>query len=182
MKPYKLGILVGRFQVLHKGHESMVLKAMELCERVAVFVGSSQESGTASNPFSYEERKSMLRAVFKEDIEIYPLPDAGLGNVSAWGEYVLEHVKNDCGMLPDLLISGKEARRQDWFDEGEGKNIAELSVPKYIEISASTMREYLINDDYDSWKEYICDELIPMYDTLREIVIKSKDNKETSSI
>ena len=33
-KPYALGILVGRFQTLHLGHEDMIGKALEMCERV----------------------------------------------------------------------------------------------------------------------------------------------------
>ena len=49
MKPYKLGITVGRFQTFHKGHQVMIDKAIELCDKVGVFVGSSQESGTNKN-------------------------------------------------------------------------------------------------------------------------------------
>ena len=52
-KPYKLGVLVGRFQTFHTGHEEIIRKAIELCEQVWIFVGSSQESGTLKNPFSY---------------------------------------------------------------------------------------------------------------------------------
>ena len=60
-KPFSLGILVGRFQALHTGHEQMIHTALALCDRVGIFVGSSQESGTANNPFSYETREGLLR-------------------------------------------------------------------------------------------------------------------------
>ena len=51
VKPFALGILVGRFQVVHAGHEQMIRTAMALCDRVGIFIGSSQESGTSKNPF-----------------------------------------------------------------------------------------------------------------------------------
>ena len=76
MKPFALGITVGRFQTFHLGHADMIEKAVAVCERVGVFVGSSQESGTAKNPFTYEQRERYLRRVFGDAIEIYPLPAA----------------------------------------------------------------------------------------------------------
>ena len=181
-KAYELGILVGRFQVLHTGHEDMIEKALMICDRVAVFVGSSQESGTEKNPFSYEMRKKMLTTVFGDRLEVYPLPDAGIGNVAGWGEYVLQHVKENCGRLPDLSVTGKEERRQSWFDGPEGAGVAELSVPKTIDISATRMREFFNADDKESWKRYVNKKLIPLYGEMREIVLSCRENKETRSI
>lgn len=181
-KPYKLGIIVGRFQTFHTGHESMINTAVTLCEKVGVFVGSSQESLTMKNPFSYEERERILRKVFSDKIEIYPLPDVGVGNNSKWGEYVLENVEKRFHRLPDILVSGKEGRRVDWFDCEKGFSIAELYVPKTIYISATTMREHLINDDFESFKQYTSEVLWDEYDNFRETVLKCKDNLVTSSI
>jgi cytidyltransferase-like protein len=181
-KPYRLGIIVGRFQTFHTGHESMIDKAVQLCEKVGVFVGSSQEQGTMKNPFSYSERERILRKVFGDKIEIYPLPDVGLGNNSKWGDYVLKNVKKRFDCLPDIIISGKEGRRIDWFDSEEGFSIAELYVPKTIYISATTMREHLINDDFTSFKVYTNEILWDEYENFRNTVLKCKDNLITDSI
>lgn len=181
-KPYKLGILVGRFQTLHSGHEDMINRAIELCDRVGVFVGSSNESGTSKNPFSYETREEMLKTVFGDSICVCPLPDIGVGNNSAWGDYVLKNVVERFGEMPDLLVSGKEARRVSWFDSVEGALIAELYIPKTIDISASQMREHFIDNDVESWKKYTNPKLWKMYDKLRQEVLGSKDNTDTGSI
>lgn len=181
-KAYRLGILVGRFQGLHAGHESMIEKAIELCERVGVFIGSSQEAGTNKNPFTYEERKEMLRAVFGERIEIYPLPDIGVGNNATWGEYVLQNVREHFDALPDLLISGKEERRIDWFDGEAGRSIAELCVPKSIGISATEMKDMLFRDDRETWRKYTNPKLWNMYDALRQSVLRSADDLRTDSL
>ena len=60
-KPFQLGIIVGRFQTFHTGHLDMVNKACAVCDRVGIFVGSSQESGTLKNPFTYDARYNMLK-------------------------------------------------------------------------------------------------------------------------
>ena len=83
-KPYKLGILVGRFQTIHLGHEKMVNTARELCQQVGVFVGSSQAALTCKNPFSYEIREEMLRAVFGATIRVFPLPVRRVREPDRW--------------------------------------------------------------------------------------------------
>ena len=182
MKPFALGILVGRFQVVHAGHEQMIRTAIALCDRVGIFIGSSQESGTSKNPFPYELRKTMLTNLFGDKVEIYPLPDIGVGNTAAWGDYVLENVQLRFGKMPDLLISGKESRRLDWFDSVRGVRIAELYIPKTIEISASRMRRFLIEDDRNTWESFVSPQNYALYPRLRQLALASRDHQETQSI
>ena len=181
-KPYKLGILVGRFQAIHLGHEKMVNTALHLCRQVGVFVGSSQESLTSKNPFSYEIREEMLHAVFGDAIRVYPLPDIGVGNNPRWGDYVLQNVEARFSCLPDLLVSGKEARRLDWFDSVAGLAISELYIPKSIDISATEMRQFFLADDFESWKKHTNPRLWSKYPELRQIVLASQSRRETDSI
>lgn len=181
-KPFSLGIMVGRFQTLHSGHEYMIRTALSLCDQVGIFVGSSQEAGTASNPFSYTTRLGLLRLLFGEQVRIFPLPDIGVGNNASWGEYVLKNVETQYDRTPDLLISGKETRRISWFDGIEGVNISELYIPKTIDISASQMRTFFLEDDRESWQRYTNRILWSQYDSLRQMVLDSKDNLETASL
>ncbi len=162
MKPFDLGIMVGRFQTFHIGHAYMIEKAVAVCEHVGVFVGSSQESGTAKNPFTYEQRETYLRRAFGDKIKIYPLPDIGVGNNSKWGDYV--------------------ERRISWFDSVVGVSVAELYVPKIIDISASEMRAWLIDGNFGQWKRYSPETLWDAYGEMRAAVLASKDNLETQSL
>lgn len=181
-KPFSLGILVGRFQTIHTGHEQMIRTALALCGRVGIFVGSSQESGTANNPFPYATREQLLSLLFGEQIQVFPLPDIGVGNNGTWGEYVLENVKKQYGAYPDLLISGKETRRINWFDGVGDVDISELYIPKTIHISASQMRSFFIQGDRESWQRYTNPILWSQYDTLRGLVLRSRDHDETASM
>ena len=181
-KAFGLGVIVGRFQCVHAGHEMMIDTALAVCDEVAVFIGSSQESGTNKNPFTYETRREMLSRIYKDRIKIYPLPDAGLGNCAAWGEYVVENVVKQTGRRPDLSISGKEERRASWLEGESGESIAELAVPKTVSMSASQMREFFAADDRENWQKYTDPALWDMYDELRAAVLSSMDNDETDSI
>lgn len=181
-KPFKLGITLGRFQTFHKGHQEIIDKALELCEKVGVFIGSSQESGTNKNPFTYEMRKEILNKVYGDKIFIFPLPDIGVGNNSRWGDYVIENVIKRFGEKPDLLISGKEERRINWFDGIGGLSIAELYIPKSIEISASEMRVMLLENNFEDWKKYCDRSLWNSFSEMRKIVFETYKNTDTSSI
>ena len=181
-KPFSLGILVGRFQTLHSGHEQMIHTALSLCSRVGIFVGSAQESGTVQNPFPYETRKQLLQLLFGNRVQIFPLPDIGVGNNGTWGEYVLENVKKQYGIYPDLLVSGKEARRISWFDGVQGVQISELYIPKTVDISASRMRSFFLRGERELWQQYTNPILWSRYDLLQKMVLESRDNDRTASL
>ena len=182
MKPYKLGLVLGRFQTFHKGHKQIIDTAVKLCGEVGVFIGSAQESGTEKNPFTYEQRRSMILRSCKKGVSVYPIDDIGVGNNSAWGEYVINCVKKCCGKTPDLFVSGREARRVDWFDGIEELVLSELYIPKSIEISASDMRKMMLQNDYKEWKKYAPKALWGDFEEMRRITQQSYGNKQTKSI
>lgn len=182
MRPYRFGLILGRFQTFHNGHKQIMDTAARLCDTVGVFIGSAQESGTEKNPFTYEQRRDMILKVCKKRTEVYPIVDMGFGNNAKWGEYVIARVRECCGKTPDLFVSGREERRVDWFDSVEDVCMAELYIPKTIDISASRMREYMISGDFDSWKTFMPKELWGDFKQLRETVAAACGNKKTDSI
>ncbi len=181
------GLVIGRFQLFHTGHEQIVRTALASCDRVLLFIGSSQEELTSTNPFSYELRCRIISRVFSEEVEsgrllLEPLPDLGAGgNQTVWGDYLLSAAKRILGVQPDLLVSGTEGRRVTWFEREYGR-IAELYVPKTVDISGSSMRRFMIEDEEALWRAYTNPLLWELYDELREIVLLSKDNNETASV
>ncbi len=167
MKQFKLGLILGRFQMLHKGHEYIIDKALDLCEEVLVFIGSSDKSNTNENPFDYETRYAMLDLVYGDKIKIAPLPDLGVGNVPRWGEYVLENAVKTAG-FPDCIVHGIEAKCDTWFSDDVRKKITFIKVDRGdIKINASTLRSYMYDNEYDKWKEYVNPLLHKYYSTLR---------------
>jgi len=182
MKEFKRGLILGRFQTLHKGHEYIIDKALEICDEVLVFIGSSDKSNTIENPYDYETRKAMLEVLYGDRIIIAPLPDLGVGNVPRWGEYVLENAEKVNG-FPDCIVHGIEAKCDTWFTEEVRKKITFIKVDRGdIKIDASTLREYMYNNEYDKWKEYINPLLHKYYSMLRIELMKAYVNPSKPKI
>ena len=90
-KKYDVLVFIGRFQPFHNGHKVVVDHALNLSERVVVFVGSANRSRSERNPFTFEERKQMIRASYSDGendrIMIMPLDDI-MYNDDRWVESV----------------------------------------------------------------------------------------------
>ena len=180
-KAFKFGLLLGRFQTFHNGHREMVRTALHTCDKVLLFIGSSQESRTEKNPFTYEERREFITSVFKKEINagtliILPLEDRGLGNNSSWGQYVLDSIPAEYGK-PDVAISAKEERRTTWYPD-----IAELLIPKYGDISATQVRKLMTEGNRTEWQKLVPSQNHRLFNKMREILIKSECNTNTQSI
>lgn len=70
----KIGYIVGRFNPLHNGHIELIEKMIEENDFSIIFVGSSNENNTYKNPYTFKERKRLLKNFFP-NIIILPLPD-----------------------------------------------------------------------------------------------------------
>jgi bifunctional NMN adenylyltransferase/nudix hydrolase len=70
-----LGVCIGRFQFLTKAHQAIIDTALAHGQ-VLVIVGSAGEARSVMNPWTFEERKSMLRAVYGDSIMIDSIQDS----------------------------------------------------------------------------------------------------------
>ena len=57
MKVFNTGIIVGRFQHIHNGHEKIINIGRSLCDKLLVFIDSYGEVPSFRNPYDYEYRK-----------------------------------------------------------------------------------------------------------------------------
>ena len=94
-KKYDILVFIGRFQPFHNGHKSVIDRALELSEKVIVFVGSANRSRTGYNSFYFHERASVIHAAYAgpeaDRIIIEPLDDVLYGD-DLWIESVQEKV------------------------------------------------------------------------------------------
>ncbi len=65
----KLGVLLGRFQPFHKGHERAVGWMLSRHWKIVVAIGSSDKKRQQDNPFSAKERAWMIREVEKKHLK-----------------------------------------------------------------------------------------------------------------
>ena len=96
MTKYDFGVFIGRFQPFHIGHEHVVRQALSKKSHVIVLIGSANVARDARNPFTFEERKAMLRSSFAYEMSegrliVEPLDDH-LYSDTAWVREVQSRV------------------------------------------------------------------------------------------
>ena len=165
------GLIVGRFQTFHKGHESLFEIGLRLCDRLLVFVGSSQESGTERNPFNVATRMKVIREVYNApNILLFALADLTNENdiSSDWGKYVINNVDRHLYKMSEIMFYGDDRRRSCWFNSDDIKDTSEFIVPRSrINISATELREMMVFDRRKEWMKWVNPRLHKMYDELR---------------
>ena len=170
-KPYDCGLLVGRFQTFHKGHQKLVETGLRLCDRLVILVGSSQECGTERNPLNIQTRIDMIRTVYPVDeIMLYSMADLTDENDvrPEWGRYVLENVRRYIYKAPELMIYGNDEARSRWFDPEDIKHTSELIVNRAeLPISATMLREMMVFEKREEWMACVDPRLHKFYDRLR---------------
>lgn len=142
----KTALFIGRFQPLHNAHLSDIKLALKECDKVVIAIGSSQESGTKDNPFSYEEREGMIMNTLKAhkilNYDIIPVPD--INDDKKW----VEHAKK---IIPDfdVVYTGN-----DFTEKLFKEKKAEVRKIKLIpHINATEIRKRILHGD--DWKDLV---------------------------
>ena len=149
----KVGILVGRFQPLHKGHVKAIQFARNNSDKLYIIVGSAEKSNQKRNPFSFEERKRMIELAINEkklqdNISIVPINDAN--NHTEW----IASIKNTIGEY-NIIFTNDELTEK-LFKKEETKVINVPLLDRNI-LSATEVRKRLELDK--EWKSLVIPEI-----------------------
>ena len=155
-------VIILRGQPLTEGHGAQIKRAAEKGKTVVMLVGSSNRIRGQRNPFTYEERKEMIRAYLatlkiediQERVRILPLPDR-VYDLTAWLQQVhslVIHALFDSPFSRRIAIAGhasdNSADYKDMFPQWEF-----LPMPGAKEIEATQLRDkYLAGAvQFDDW-------------------------------
>lgn len=86
MKKYDTLVLIGRFQPLHSAHLEIIKRATALTDQLIVIVGSAKQPRTYKNPFTFEERRAMIKSAtagLSMQVHVEPNTDT-IYNDQAW--------------------------------------------------------------------------------------------------
>lgn len=67
MSQADLAVFIGRFQPFHLGHLYAITEGLKIAKNVLVLIGDSGGPRTIKNPWTFEERKTMIRAALDQD-------------------------------------------------------------------------------------------------------------------
>lgn len=113
--PNRVALSIMRIQPLHKGHTTIINSMIEDFETVIVGVGSTQKQREKWDPWTFEERKQMLKNVYGDRLKIVQLQDLGTTEGSnTWADYVLEKIKKLGMAAPTDYFTGSQADAR-WY-------------------------------------------------------------------
>lgn len=142
-------VFIGRFQPFHNGHLSVLqdIKKNSKIQNIIILIGSSQFKKTKENPYSYSERKKIIKlsinSIIKIKILIYPCPD--VFNDQLWFKNVIKKTGRNI-----IVYSGNT-----WVQKIFKKNkIKVVQTKKRINISGTILRQ-MIKKDNTNWQRYI---------------------------
>ncbi len=179
MKTFKTGVILGRFQHIHLGHEKLINLGLETCDKLLILVGSSSLENEVRNPYSGDYRIKLIEKIYSDEINSGRIIVRKINDISnendltpEWGKYVIKTAQDYLGEKLECIIYGKDKNIFKCFDKEDVKDISEILVDrKVLGISATKMREYLKKDEIDNWKKYSNPKIYEEYNTLRNILI-----------
>lgn len=147
-KQFDVVVFIGRFQPPHLAHIEIIKQALQQADQLLLMIGSAYQPRTIKNPFTWEERRDMIRASLPNDlwkrVIVCPLRDK-MYNDQAWVEQVQKLV-DECE-----LLGGNPANRKVGII-GHSKNESSyyLSMfPQWTSIEVSNIDDLNATDIRD---------------------------------
>lgn len=167
-----VSIYIGRFSPFHKGHAYVLEQALRTSKLTIVLIGSSGQSRSLKNPFSFQERKEMIEAWYSKTC--VKAPPGGMGqlrivalrdhpyNDALWIRSVQRLVKKtatdfaymigsngDPAILTDFHVVGSDRDDSTWYLNAFPQWKKDLAPPHRINgetnISATEIRKMMFS-------------------------------------
>lgn len=147
LKEKKLGVVIGRFSMLHNEHIRMFRQMLRENTHIIVLVGSANRRMSNKNPFSYAERRQVIdaemRRIGAENYSILPLFDR-LYTETRWEASVQQRVDEYAtshGIATrDITLYGQNKDKTTYYLDSF-KNWARRDLGITVDIDATRIRE-----------------------------------------
>ena len=142
-------VYIGRFQPFHLGHVHVINEALEHAEQLLIFIGSSNESRTAKNPFTFDERCDVIlkwadAEGLLERVSVLHIED--MDTDQEWLEYLNNTINSIVRGSKDVTIVGHDKDDSSWYLKAFPK-YSSLLVRNYYNLNATCLRKSLFIDN-----------------------------------
>ena len=178
----KATVVIGRFQPFHKGHLSLIRKAMGLAAQTIVLLGSDQAPPTEKNIWTLEERLQMIRPCFHpqelDRMIFLGVPDFDSDHL--WTQHVQKITQNAVGYADKIGLVGYHKDATSYY-LSFFKDWSFISAEQFCDgLNASDLRRAYFegqppNPAYlpDSAVQFLCDfRNNKHYDRMRKLVLR----------
>jgi bifunctional NMN adenylyltransferase/nudix hydrolase len=141
--PADTALIIGRWQIFHKGHQTLLRAALDAAPEVIVVIGSAFRSRNPTNPFTWQERQQMILSTLskEEQARVRFLPVRDYYDDARWNVAVRDGVKELTKDNPSrdiMLVGFKKDHSSYYLDNFYGW--AWKEVTSEIDISATSLR------------------------------------------
>lgn len=170
-KYFNLGLVVGRFEPIHLGHEKIIDISLKSCNKTALLV-TYENVDNRKNPYSLEYTLHLINKIYSEEIknkklEVIPFKNDIPFN-DKYGEKIVSTVNNICLQNPDFIVYGSDKNISKCFNNDTRKNLFEVVVNRdELNISATDIREALENNNIEFVKKSIDSKIYDEIDNLK---------------
>lgn len=144
--------MIGRWQMYHNGHTTLMDTALDGSDQVIVVIGSAFGSRNSMNPFTWEERADMIRATLTEEeaARVLFLPVRDYYDNDKWNAAVDAGVKalTGEGAQPELVAFDKD--ETSYYVYSFPQWTRNLLKTQKVMIDATSLRAmYFLSDDLE---------------------------------
>lgn len=134
----KLAVVIGRFQIdcLHKGHHELIKEGQKFGDDLAIFIGTTDATGSDKNPLCFENRKLLFGSYNAKIIPLYDMPSD-----KDWSEQIDKQVM-DLGYKEAIIIGGRDNSIEGYYS---GKH--QVYIVDEVKGYSSTNRRKLLSKD-----------------------------------
>jgi bifunctional NMN adenylyltransferase/nudix hydrolase len=144
-------VFIGRFSPLHKGHEAVIKEALKKANYVIVLVGSAFQPRDIRNPWTFEERKQMIKSVFPGGrVIVSPLKDYPYDD-NKWLAAARSTVYSSIPFLSDSTEIGLIGHNKDHtsYYLNMFPDWKSIEVDNFQSINATDIRNYIFSNPYE---------------------------------
>lgn len=145
-----VAIIIGRWQILQRGHGTLLKAALAAAPKVVVVIGSAWHARDARNPFTWQERQQQFELVLSpaERARVTFLPVRDYYDDERWAEAVLAGVERLTSRGTRITLVGfKKDKTSEYLDVFPGWTLLEMA-PEY-DINSTDLRAIYFEMDQD---------------------------------
>lgn len=148
-KKFNAAVVIGRMQLTHFGHGSLLSHGLKIADKLIVVLGSALRARDIRNPFTWEERKQMilfsLPAQDRDRVEFLPVRD--YFNDERWVAAVREGVSGVTERTDRLALVGRLKPDTNYLHQFPGW--AMVNVDPTFEVDATSLRKVFLTANLD---------------------------------
>ena len=152
------GLIIGRFQPFHLGHEQLIEQIDQEVEEVIVGIGSAGQSHTKKNPFTSGERVHYVQNALEGlDAKTYLIPIDDIDRNSMW----VKHIETLCPAFEVAYSNNPFVERLFVEDGYEVRGTPLYDRDRY---RGSEIRRRMLTDE--KWRDLVPDPVATAIDEI----------------